>query len=187
MQIAGKNNTTGYVWMMAMVFLSCCVQPPQYPVQPKISLVGISDTFIEQRAIIEVIFSFQDGDGDIGIKDASGACPDTSLCKPKESPTSCYNNDIFDIFITDERTGCLILSGMVIPEIPKKGNSDAISGEFTVKVGPICCLPPDNTAGCIPNFNYPSDTITCSVQIRDRSKNYSNRIYFGPIFIDCTK
>jgi hypothetical protein len=167
--------------------LFACIKPPNYPLQPKISLVSISDTFIDQRAIIEVVFSFQDGDGDLGVSNATGSCPDTSLCKPKESPTSCYNNDLFDIFITDERTGCLILSGMVIPEIPPKGNSNAISGEFYVNVGPICCLPPDNTAGCIPNFIYTTDTLHCNVQIRDRAGNYSNKITFGPIYIDCTK
>jgi hypothetical protein len=183
----GDRYKTKFLAIVFTTALFACVNPPKYPPQPKIVLLSVSDSVIDQRAIINVTFSFQDGDGDLGTKDAEGACPDTSLCKPKESPTSCYNNNNFSIFVTDERTGCLILSGMILPEIPPKGNSNAISGEITTNVGPICCLPPDNTAGCIPNFTYTKDTLLGTIQIKDRAGNFSNKISFGPVIIDCTK
>jgi hypothetical protein len=44
-----------------------CVNPPQYPEIPKIAFVSVSDTLIDQRAIISVTFSFEDGDGDLGV------------------------------------------------------------------------------------------------------------------------
>jgi len=174
-----------YLLIVAVVMMASCVNPPNYPFIPKIELVSVSDSLVDQNGIIEVTFSFEDGDGDLGNPIIADTCRD--LCTPRDNDTSCYNNSNFSIFVTDQRTGCLILAGMVIPVIPPKGSSNAISGEIITNVGPICCLPPDNTAGCIPNFTYPTDSLYCTLQIRDRSGNYSNTISFGPVIIDCTK
>jgi hypothetical protein len=180
-----QSSKINLLLLVTVSVFNACVNPPKYPIIPKIALISVTDSIIDQRAIISVTFSFEDGDGDLGTDANDSTC--INLCLPKEDENSCYQNQLFGIFFTDNRTGCLLASGTVIPVIPPKGSSNAISGEITATVGPICCLPPDNSAGCIPNATYPRDTLYGSLRIRDKAGNFSNSVNFGPIFIDCTK
>jgi len=55
---------------LIVMLLVGCIQAPEYPIEPVIQYVGLTKNMMEQAKIkgdsLRVIFSFTDGDGDIG-------------------------------------------------------------------------------------------------------------------------
>lgn len=165
-----KAHAVTFVWLC-----SCCVSPPEYRIEPEIKFLSLSRNIVNQLDSVSVEFGFADGDGDLGVED-----PDSVGCNPCYID-SCLHTD-WNLYLTDTRKGCM--DPKMLPYIPPKGSSDAISGKVNFVINSICCLYPDNT-GCIPNINIPLDTVIYLVQIKDRAGHLSNVLELPPIIIRC--
>jgi hypothetical protein len=180
-----SNTSKITVFILAILFLNACVSPPTYPPKPKIEFVSITKSNVIPSDTFSIIFSFQDGDGDLGFENRDTAFCD--LCEPIESPTSCYNNETFSIFLKDSRTYCLTTYNL--PFVPPNGSTNAISGRITVVAGGggLCCLPPSGFPCCDINSgcDIATDSIIYSIQIRDRLGNYSNEVQTIPVVVKC--
>ena len=164
-------KTTYYLLALGLAFLVYnCVQPPNYPNTPQINYVGINQQAISQgnannpADTLEITLSFTDGDGDLGIDDST-----------------------VDFFLTDSREGFVDIKKL--PVIPDQGIGNGISGEITVRLlnkpFGICCTYPDGSTPCVPNANFPTDTMSYTIQIKDRAGNMSNKIQTETITILC--
>ncbi len=164
-------KTKNYLLLSALAFgLFNCVQPPDYPNEPEISYIGFNKLSIAQGNqdappdTLILMFSFTDGDGDLG-----------------------NDTDSIDIFYTDSRDGFRGLRRL--PVIPDQGTGNGISGEVTLKFPNkpfnICCTYPDGATACQPNPNFATDTFSYTLQIRDRAGNFSNEIQTETVTILC--
>lgn len=161
-------------WLMAValtvVLVIGCIKPPDYPDEPQIEYVGLSKNTIAQgngnspADTLAVVFSFTDGDGDLGS-----------------------DTDSVDVFLTDSRDG--FVNNYKLPLIPEQGLGNGISGEITIRISNkpfnICCTYPDGADACLPNPNYPVDTFSYGIRIRDRAGRMSNLIQTSQITILC--
>ena len=101
-----------------------CVKPPNYPDEPVIEYIGLNKNTIAQgnqntpADTLQVLFSFTDGDGDLGF-------PDDSL-------------NIFDAFLTDSRDGFRHV--FRLPVLPEQGLGNGVSGDNTVQSEVITIL-----------------------------------------------
>ncbi len=163
-------KTIHYLFAFGLAFLtSTCVQPPNYPNTPEIAYIGMNQNTIVQGNVgapldtLEITFSFTDGDGDLGIE-----------------------GNTFDIFLTDSREGFTDIKKL--PVVPDQGIGNGISGEIIVRLPNqlnICCTYPDGSTPCLPNANFPTDTMSYTIQIQDRAGNMSNKIQTEVITILC--
>lgn len=168
------ENMRTFAYLIAGCFIAftafSCVQPPNYPNEPFITFRDFNKTAIAQgnlNAIPDTLvirFDFEDGDGDLG-----------------------FVKDSIDVFLTDSRKG--FVNTFRLPFIPDEGAGNGISGTIILRIPNtpfnICCTYPDNSATCQPNPNFPTDTMSYSIQIRDRANNYSNKIQTDVLTILC--
>ena len=140
---------------------------PNYPIEPRIELVGMSKDTIKQGIFqqdsLTVIFRFEDGDGDLGRTDQETE-----------------NN----VFFIDERTGTLD-NTFAIPEIPQEGAGNGVEGEVRILLFSTCCIYPDGSDPCTINSQYPLDTVRYRIYIKDRAGHKSNEIFTDPIVLLC--
>lgn len=168
-------KNTYYLWgALLAAGLYSCVQPPDYPIEPKISVpetgrITNKDIITQGNVAavadtLAITFAFTDGDGDLG-----------------------EDGDSLDVFLTDSREG--FVNRYKLPVIPDQGTGNGISGEITIKIPNkpfnICCTYPDNSQPCIPNPNYPTDSYHYTIQIKDRAGHYSNTLETEEITILC--
>lgn len=158
------------VFLFFVFFIAACVQPPDYPDTPVIFYKSLNKNVIAQgnsnnvADTLAVSFEFEDGDGDIGS-----------------------DGDSLDVFLTDSRDG--FVNKFKLPVIPDQGTGNGISGEVTLFVPNqpfnICCTYPDGAQACLPNANFPTDTFSFTIQMRDRDGRLSNKIQTETITILC--
>ncbi len=152
--------------------LFTCSKPPQYPSEPLITFTNLSKNQIAQSRsgitltdTIVVRFAFRDGDGDLGSPDST------------------------NIILKDSRDG--FQNFFKINAIPKLGPGSAIEGEIAIKLSNsavtryFCCTYPNTRLTCIPNAEYPTNTMYYSIRVRDRANHWSNEIKTTPITILC--
>lgn len=161
--------------ILSTVFLSSCVSPPSYPLEPEIEFVSFTRDTINQLDTFGIRISFTDGDGDLGFEEFN---PEN--CDPCDS--SCFQHPTATLLLIDSRTNCL--STFNLPYIPEKGNSRSISGEVYFIPNTVCCLPPSGFP-CTPDPDYPMDSIVYKVILKDRSGNYSNELALPAVYINC--
>ena len=159
-----------HVILLITLFVIGCVQPPNYPREPVIEFLNLNKDAIAQGNgaaqpdTLVINFSFTDGDGDLG-----------------------FEEDSIDIFLTDSRDG--FVNTFRLPLIPDQGTGNGISGEIALKISNtpfnICCTFPNGATACQPNSEFPTDTVSYSIQIRDRAGNYSNPIQTDLVTILC--
>lgn len=129
--------------------------------------MGLSKDTIRQGIFQEdslfVTFRFEDGDGDLGRTDQE---PD--------------NN----IFFIDERTGTLD-NTFAIPTLPADGAGNGVEGQIRILLFSTCCIYPDGSDPCVPNDQYPLDTVQYRIYIKDRAGHTSNEILTPPIILLC--
>ncbi len=163
-----------FLLLFTTLWLSSCVRPPDYPVEPHIEYVSMSKSTLLQGQGPEdttyITISFTDGDGDLGhFKDGS-------------------EEQVLDLFLTDLRTGAQSES-FIIPFVPELGSGNGVSGEITLRVLTTCCIfPPyvtDAAAPCEPSQQYPVDTLRYEIYLVDRAGNESNRVETEDIFLLC--
>ncbi len=150
-----------------MIALIGCTDPPDYPIEPVIEFKTMTKNIMDQSEFnddsLTVIFTFTDGDGDLGSN-------------PEDNQ--------LDVFLTDTRDGFLA-NQYRIPFIPQQGVGNGISGEVAIKVFSTCCItevfPPCFTTAP----DIPTDTVVYQIQIMDRDSNFSNTILTDPITLNC--
>lgn len=156
------------------ILLVGCVQPPEYPIEPVIEFMSLSQDVIPQGKSsdnsLTITIGFTDGDGDIGhFGDES-------------------ENQINDLFVRDLRTD-EISQQFIIWFVPEQGTTNGISGEISFDIPTTCCIFPDFVTDailpCEPSTQYPVDTLIYEIYIQDRAGNESNRVLTQPIFLQC--
>jgi hypothetical protein len=111
-----------FILTIGLVYSSfnSCIKPPDYGEVPVIEYKSISaDTVNENTDSLIIVFSFTDGDGDVG---------------PTDDQDSTIN-----LFLIDSRDNSI--KEYQLPNITPGGNVKAISGEVTVKVESFACQP----------------------------------------------
>ncbi len=146
------------IFFLVLLAINSCIKPPNYPVEPQIEFVSISDIAIGFQDSIDVVISFTDGDGDIGWLEQ-----DTASCDPCDG--SCYEHPTIDLIIKRINSSCVIPSHL--PYITPKGKIDDISGKITYNIAQILI--------------FPDDTIIYTFQIKDRAGHFSNIVQTPPI------
>lgn len=154
-----------------------CVKPPDYPDEPVITFVSVSPGSILQRPFFrqpdtvytDLVFSFTDGDGDLGFSDTTAS-----------------------MIIRDLRSP-LLPKPYRLPEVSSLGAGNGISGEVTVRVPVSCCIPDPVDGIPLPPCDTNSvsgqllDTLVYSIQIKDRAGHWSNVIESAPIILKCRR
>lgn len=106
------------VFIFISLLGSSCIKPPDYSEVPEITFVRFSKPAVQAFSdSVQLVFSFTDGDGDIGPIAES----DTTL----------------NLFLTDSRDNSV--KKYQLPNITPPGSIRAISGEVTVTIGPFAC------------------------------------------------
>ncbi len=149
--------------LLCSIGILSCYKTPTYPVEPAIEFVSYN---VNQPYIVGdtgiIRLSFTDGDGDIG--NASSSSTDSN----------CF---VYKSFVPG------FLYPYVIPFIPKKGTTPGISGFIDLKLSspkgglfdPTSCLV----------LKHPLDTVTFTIQIKDRAGHLSNTINTPPLVVQC--
>jgi len=148
-------NRKKYQYLLAfviIVFVVSCIKPPNFPVEPNITFKLMSTNSVNEFAdSIVVTFEYEDGDGDLGV-----TADDTTT----------------DVFFMDSRTG--FIYEYRLPYIEPKSKNKGISGEITITILSVGCLPSKS-----------NDTLHYKIQIKDRAGNLSNKIKTPDIYIKC--
>lgn len=156
-----------------------CIKPPQYPDEPVLFFDSELNDGFNKNVIAQggpsatsdtliLTFSFTDGDGNIG-----------------------FEVDSFDIFFTDSRDGFMDVRSL--PVIPDQGIGNGIEGQITLRFPNtpfnLCCGYDDGAPACEPHPSgspeFATDTFSYTLQIRDRSNNFSNKIQTETVTILC--
>ena len=165
---------------IALVFLSfgviSCLNPITYPNEPSIEYVG----FEAMSDSAKLVFSFTDGDGDIGL--------DQNYLDPPHNPGSFY---YYNLYITcfelmdgqwvtataDPQGNNSIIADSItynfrLEDISIAGQNKALRGDIEVVLEPFYFNP---------NSNH-SDSIRYSILLLDRSLNHSNLLFTPTIY-----
>lgn len=169
------------LWFIGAAFAAniwvYCVKPPDYPDEPVIAFVSVSPGSLLQRPFFrqpdtvytDLVFSFTDGDGDLGFSDTTAS-----------------------MIIRDLRSP-LLPKPYRLPEVGSLGAGNGISGEVTVRVPVSCCIPDPVNGIPLPPCDTNSvsgqllDTLVYSIQIKDRAGHWSNVIESAPIILKCRR
>lgn len=198
-----RQMRTTYIFTALLAFLSSCkkeircdtVGRDPFIVQycesdenlsnvPFIDNATLSRNEIDQYDSIRVKFNFMDGDGDLGSYDASiniyGPPSEWSLYCGR-CDLNCFDtSSLSQVFVLDIRTNCG--NTFFIPEI----YNTPVRGEISLIIisNDLCCILP-NGIRCAPSTQYPADTVTFKIKLKDRAGNVSNEIETPPLIIRC--
>jgi hypothetical protein len=157
-------SATSVIMLFILFTFNSCIKAPDFPIEPVIEFQSISKDVIIQNSIEEdsliIVFSFTDGDGDLG------------------------DNDSLNVFLTDSRDN-FVAERFRIPFVPREGAANGISGDITIRVLSTCCIYPDLTPPCTPSQTNPLDSLFYKIQIKDRAGNESNIIETPRILVRC--
>ncbi len=167
-------NWLKFTLFLAITSFLACTKPPDYPLEPVITFKSLSKSTLPQGNLnsdsLTIIFSYTDGDGDLGNDENQAS-----------------------VFLKDMRTGFESPS-FSIPFVPEQGAGNGISGEIAIQVFTSCCIHPILNQICMPfgdadqysgNLFFPIDTLAYEIYIVDRAGNESNVIKTDPIFLQC--
>lgn len=144
--------TTSLLAMLTSLFFSGCKEENTYPATPVIEFVSLTKyESVSQLDSLELVFSFTDGNGDVGTPDI-----DT------------VNRDVFVKFFEMKNGVFVEFTDLAAPleyKIPflfPRGNNTSLVGEIKINV----------------EYNYiqPNDTIRYELYMKDRARNKSNTI-----------
>lgn len=155
-----------YTIIASLLIFFGCTSPPDYPDEPVLEYIGVSKPSMVQGNLptdsIRIMFSFTDGDGDIGDEE-----------------------NVADIFLVDKRTE-FQSNTFSVPLVPVQGVGNGISGEISVLVFTSCCIFPDGgPLPCETWDQYPVDELIYEIYMMDRAGNKSNVIVTEPIQLLC--
>ncbi len=160
------SNVTYLILLLVGLFgLIACIKAPEYPIEPVITLEGISsDTMIQGNLNNDSLILFiglTDGDGDIGSDDGG-----------------------FDVVVTDLRDN-FIANRYRLPKVDPTGANNGISGDMQLTVFTTCCVYPNGQPPCTPSTEFPVDEVQYEVYILDQAGHESNRITTPKITLIC--
>jgi hypothetical protein len=154
------------IFAVSFLGITACFKTPEYPIEPVIKFVSYSTV---QPYIIpdtgNIRISFTDGDGDLG---------------------KLRNNDsgsLSRIFIRDVKYS-LDKTPQVLPIIPQKGTTKAISGTIDIKLAGSSGIGLFDESSCL-LYQHPYDTLIFEIYIKDRAGNKSNVITTPPLVVSC--
>lgn len=152
---------------LGAILAGSCVETPDFSDIPEIAYIGMTRDTLDQGVFEEdsltVVFSFKDGDGDLGAD--------------SDAPVS-------NVFFTDTRTN-FEDNSFRIPFIPREGSANGIEGTVRITLFSTCCIFPDGSDPCTPSTAFPYDTVQYRIYIVDRAGNKSNEILTDPIILRC--
>ncbi len=158
-----------YFTLLILGILVSCTKPPDYPIEPVITFERLSRQSMIQGSLnndsIIVTISFTDGDGDLG-SDETG----------------------FDIYVKDTRLDLAPPTEFKLPKVPEQGAGNGISGEISILVFTTCCIFPDASnppPACSSSTEFPSESVSYEIYIKDRAGHESNRIITDPVTLLC--
>ncbi|MCB0507282.1 MAG: hypothetical protein R2739_07440 [Chitinophagales bacterium] len=135
-----------------------CYKTPEYPIEPTVQFVSFdkpNDVYtLDAGEGGNLVLSFTDGDGDLG-----------KLNNEDSSSTVVYRN------LRD--TAFFGVREYVIPVIPKKGTTDAISGKIEIKLNDALF---NSYATYFILKGISVDTFTYQIYLKDRAGHSSNVI-----------
>lgn len=148
------------IYIIAVLIGISCIHAPKYSEIPEVQLIEIRkpSALLRPGDSLVVVLSYKDGDGDLGKLNSSDTIP--------------------NLFITDKRFLLIDSLSYSIPNIPKKGTVDDVSGRIEINLlAKIYCNPlfPERS----------QDTLSFDFQVRDRSGNFSNKISTESIILYC--
>ena len=154
------------LYLSLLVAFATCIRPPNYPIEPQISFLGMTKTVMRQgfgsEDSVYITLSFTDGDGDIGGTSGS--------------------KDSLNVFITDKRNNKPVEQTYRIPFVPEAGAKNGISGEIKFLMYTTCCL---SLEPCRLTPSRPTDTLVYEIYIKDRAGHKSNSVSTNPILLQC--
>lgn len=148
---------------IALLFFSSCNDDPVFPETPAIEFVSISPEEPVQFTVdeMQLVIRYQDGDGDIGYLEGSGA-PATNL----------FLKDVREVIPHDS----LRMLSFSIPNLTPDTRKPSIQGEIQVTL----TTPPHHT---FIDPNSSEEPLVFEVWLTDRKGNTSNVIRTDPIFV----
>jgi hypothetical protein len=147
-----------------MLGFVACYKTPQYPITPTLKF----ETFTKPNSVFtlgdtgNLVLSFTDGDGDMGK--LNNADSSSRLWYRNQRDTTFFNRDRY----------------YVIPVIPQKGTTKAISGTIEMKLS--AALFNSYEAYFIAK-GISIDTFTFKMYVTDRANHQSNVITTPPIIV----
>jgi len=149
-------------FLSSLLLFNSCYKTPEYPDTPAIEFD--SYTVAQPYTVGDpgyIRINFTDGGGDFGRLDNSTV------------DSSCFiTNSIFHTTLK-----------YVIPVIPKNGTSDNISGTIDIDLKSV--LDSLGCEGILYQYDYPFDTVSYEIVVKDRSGHYSNSITTPPLIFKC--
>ncbi len=153
------------LFFIVMVFSIAysCTPPPIFDEVPAIEWVRFTnDTIYQFVGRSSLVIGFTDGDGDLGKLNDNDSEPNMLIIDGRTNDTIFYQ----------------------IPNIPRQGSVNSISGEIEVDLSTICCIDPGFPILC-PELPGTVDSLFFRVRIRDQAENWSNEIETAFLRVRC--
>ena len=165
---SAKNKIVIFVVFAAATFFYGCLKADKFPPEPAIEF----KSFEQMGDSGKVVFTFTDGDGDIGLGE-------NEIDPPFDTSSKFYNNvfiryyeKVNGTFVQGVgATGDPVEFNYRTEKLTPSGKNKALKGTIIIYLVPIFYNP----------FSLNSDTIKYDIQIADRSLNLSNMVETGEI------
>lgn len=156
------------ILIVAVSFLGIvsCFKTPEYPIEPEIKFQSYS--VVQPYTIPDtgnIRITFTDGDGDLGKLSNDDSA----------SPSRIYIRDV---------KYALNKVPQVLPIIPQKGTTKAISGSIDIKLAGASGVGLFDGSSCL-LYQHPYDTLVFEIYIKDRAGHVSNTITTPPLVVKC--
>ncbi|MEP7195666.1 MAG: hypothetical protein ABI851_04055 [Saprospiraceae bacterium] len=152
--------------LATLLLLSHCISSDTHSEIPLIKLAGLSKSTMIQGDLnqdsIWISIDFEDGDGDLGWGSSDARK---------------------DIFVIDRRTN-IISDQFKMPDIPDS-NGKLITGTFQIRNYTTCCIFPNNIPPCTSPPQFPLDTISYEIYVKDRAGHESNHVFTQEVVLKC--
>jgi hypothetical protein len=166
MRIKSNIWFLGILCTPIFLWMSCASAPELDPV-PTLDFRSFSKSSLAQGEFNDSLYVelfFTDGDGDFG----------------SESTSSQAN-----IFFIDNRTSSV--QSYKAPFIPPQGANNGVKGSIRILLRSTCCIYPPSTGifPCESVPDFPSNSLSYTIYIMDRSGNESNKVTTPALVLQC--
>lgn len=154
------------LFLISVTAFVSCYKAPEYPMEPEIKFIAYSVTqpyIVADTGILRI--SFTDGDGDLGKLSNSDS------------------GTLSKIFIKELKYNINKIP-QVIPIIPQKGTTKAISGTIDIYLAGNSGIGLFDGSSCL-LYQHPLDTLQFEIYIQDRAGNKSNVVTTPFLVIKC--